>query len=507
MNYFYFSLLVLSYHCAFTNRYNLSKKIRQNKESYSSLNVHLFSKGNSKYYYVDLFIGEGMTKQTFLLDNSSSITTSVCNPFSKITGEHLNNYYTADMSSLIPCEKEECITLEGACNNNLNCIFSSSNGEGYKVTGLYSKQIVRTKENQSIEEGIEMFMGCTLEEENILYYQKADGVLGLGNSNNNIINHLYNKGKIPQKVFSLCLSPNGGHFSIGEINSSIHIDNSINYFQIKSQNFYSISFTDVIINENKFDSHQYPALFDSGTTNTYFPYLLYQFILDKFNSSVSNTAEKIKKDDIYGYCIEYDSLDFLNNAVNSIWPDITCSIEKYTYTWKAKDYSYIIVDSSKDKYQACLGFSETKEEKIILGTTWMYGYDIIFVIDKNKIGFAKSNCDKDSNIILKSKESGINERSREDYNELKNIRTQKGKDSRQGEELSNIKVAHLLFTLIIAILITIIICLIIMIYQLIFKQKVFCFSIRTKNEYTKSIEVELERSSSVPESNYKTINS
>ena len=197
----------------------------------------------------------------------------------------------------------------------------------------------------------------------------------------------------------------------------------------------------------------------------------------------------------------------MNNAVNSIWPDITFSLEKCTYTWKAKDYSYIIVDSSKDKYQACLGFSETNEEKIILGTTWMYGYDIIFDIDKNKIGFAKSNCDKDSNIILKSKESGINERSREDYNELKNIRTQKGKDSRQGEELSNIKIAHLLFMLIIAILITIIICLIIMIYQLIFKQKVFCFSIRTKNEYTKSIEVELERSNPVPESNYKTINS
>ena len=94
------------------------------------------------------------------------------------------------------------------------------------------------------------------------------------------------------------------------------------------------------------------------------------------------------------------------------------------------------------------------------------------------------------------------------YNELLNIRKQKGKDSRQqDEELSNIKIAHLLFMLIIAILITIIICLIIMIYQLIFKQKVFCFSIRTKNEYTKSIEVELERSSPVPESNYKTINS
>ena len=501
MTFFYFSILVLSYHCAFSSSYSNSNNIRQNKESDSSFNVHLFSKGNSKYYYVDLFIGESMTKQSFLLDTSSSITTSVCNPFSKITGEHLNNYYTADMSTLLPCNKEECDNLGGVCNENLKCIFSSSNGEGYKAIGLFSKQIVRTKVNQPLEEGIKMFIGCTLEEENILYYQKADGILGLGNSNNNIINHLYNKGKIPQKVFSLCLSPNGGHFSIGEINSSLHIDN-IHYFQITSQNTYSISFTDVLINDNHFDSHHYPALFDSGTTKTYFPYLLYQFILYTFNASVSN---KVEKDDIYGYCIEYDSLDLLNNEVNSIWPEIMFSIEQYNYTWKAKDYSYIIVDSSKDKYQACLGFTETNEEKIILGTTWMYGYDIIFDIDKKKIGLAKANCDKDTNIIINNKESGINERSRKDYNELLNIRNKNGRDSRQSKELSDIQVEHyqnMLFMLIIAILITIIICLVIVIYQLIFKQRVFCFQIRKMNEYPKSIEVELERNSAISESNY-----
>ena len=70
MTFFYFSILVLSYHCAFSSSYS-------NSNNDSSFNVHLFSKGNSKYYYVDLFIGESMTKQSFLLDTSSSITTSV----------------------------------------------------------------------------------------------------------------------------------------------------------------------------------------------------------------------------------------------------------------------------------------------------------------------------------------------------------------------------------------------------------------------------------------------
>lgn len=135
----------------------------------------------------------------------------------------------------------------------------------------------------------------------------------------------------------------------------------------------------------------------------------------------------------------------------------------------------------------------------------MYGYDIIFDIDKKKIGLAKANCDKDTNIIIKNKESGINERSRKDYNELLNIRNKNGRDSRQSKELSDIQVEHyqnMLFMLIIAILITIIICLVIVIYQLIFKQRVFCFQIRKMNEYPKSIEVELERNSAISESNY-----
>ena len=51
------------------------------------------------YYYTNLYLGEGMKKQTYIIDTGSTITTAPCQPFCKKCGKHLNSYHTIEDNS------------------------------------------------------------------------------------------------------------------------------------------------------------------------------------------------------------------------------------------------------------------------------------------------------------------------------------------------------------------------------------------------------------------------
>ena len=427
---------------------------------------------NLNYLYMDLYIGTSLKKQSFLLDTSIDFTTSICSPYSKITGVHQSNYYYANSNSIISCKDEKCF---GYCDHNSHCIYDKVYDDELQLQSLITKQQIKFKVTD--ENPIEISLGCTLKENKFYYYNKADGVIGLSNTKNSFLNILYSSGKIQKRVFDVYFSNNGSYFTFNH--SSIPADAI--YVPMIDKEFYSISISSVVIGEKApYNAKAYPAYINSGSQISYFPESLFNYIIYTImNKTTENFNEKIERNDTYGYCLLYESIDGVNELINSLMQNIHFYFndKSYDYIWKPEDYLYRIIDRKNKKYEACFGFSEnSKNEKIILGSNWMKDHHIIFDIEKSQIGFSEQKgIDAPSQI---EKQTLISNREEE-------IQTTK-------IEHTKIKDYNQIYLIIIAILISIIIILGIKIYKLSHQNK----PIQAKQTISNEIAVELEKSPS-----------
>lgn len=342
---------------------------------------------NLNYLYMDLYIGSSLKKQSFLLDTSIDFTTSICSPYSKITGLHQSNYYYANRNSIISCRDEKCF---GYCDYNEHCVYDKIYEDELQLQSLITTQTIKLK--VSDENPIEISLGCTLKENKFYYYNKADGVIGLSNTKNSFLSILYLSGKITKRIFDFYFSNNGSYFTF---NHTLIPGNAF-YVPMIDKELYSISISSVAIAENSpYNAKAYPAYINSGSQISYFPESLSNYIIYSImNKTAEDFNEKIERNDTYGYCLIYESIDTLNELINSLLPNIHFYFndKSYDYLWKSKDYVYTIIDNANKKYKACFGFiDKSTNEKIVLGSNWMKDHHVIFDIEQEKIGFSGQN--------------------------------------------------------------------------------------------------------------------
>ena len=375
--------------------------------------------GNSHYlnfYYTTLFLGKEKENQTFLLDTTSSITTSPCNLCTSC-GDHVNEYFKIKSnSSIIKSDSYKCASLTKSLNyssktiNNYSyCNFFSNFEDNEEIEGIYINNLVSfepitSKMNSEEDEEnyissnneFELTIGCTLKETGGFQSRIADGVIGLNNNEKSLISMMYDMNIIKKNLFSLCFDEYGGYFSLGEIDIKYHINPNINYVKLYSNNdLYELEINSFIIDNNEM-KNKYIAYIDSSSTISYFPIDTFNMMMAEFFSACADLegeCGEIKRKEGYGICAEFKDLNGLNNALNFAWPSIIIKFNDYDFIWKPKNYYMDF--SSKKKIRACLGFESNKNIKnIILGTTFMHGYDIIFDRENNRIGFAEAACNR-----------------------------------------------------------------------------------------------------------------
>ena len=376
----------------------LHRALDSNKE-YSFLeNVY----GNSyelNYYYATLYLGPQKTPQTFILDTGSPTTTSPCDKC-KSCGKHLNKPYELNgESNIIKCYSEECNSLSSSCIEN-RCGFSISYSEGSSLAGFFNMQKVSfeiiNKTPNITTKSFVIPIGCTTTETHLFKTQLADGIMGLNNGGKSFITLLYKNKIISRHLFTICFGQNDGYFSIGEIDTTYH-KSKIEYVPIINEqtNFY-ININKITIGNKNISINKYRGFIDSGTTISYFPNEIYNIIKSEFNSICRNKTNCGDFKDIsgIGYCGFFKSIKDKEKAIKEYWPDIIFYFEGYSYVLRAIDYYY---DYSEDnKIGACLGFEGESTSRITLGGTFMHGHDIIFDKEKQRIGFALADCNRDN---------------------------------------------------------------------------------------------------------------
>ena len=416
MAYFIYILIIVNIYYTNAFIYQLqksnSKRLLSNNKT-NSLFETFGSSSSLNYYYTNLYIGSDYETQSYVLDTGSIITTSPCKPYSKQCGQHEYKYYTVNSDTKkLTCENKFCSQVNSQCIDNI-CSFDVSYSEGSSLKGLYINETIKMNNNKEVN----LPIGCTIEEKGIFYNQNANGIMGLGNNDNNFVTILYKNGLIKNNIFSICLAQNGGYWSIGEIQNTYH-DEEIKYVNyIEGEKiYYSITVNSVIVNgqditpKNDLNDFQYTAIIDSGTTMSYFPKEIADKIISNFKEICKTQKNKGKCGNYYnditlGACYIFKSIDEMNYAVNNIWPSIEFNIDnRYNYIWEAKDYSFN--NTYQNTYSMCLGFISEKERKsFIFGSTWMHGHDIIFDRTNKQIGFTNANCD---GILKKTNPDNIN---------------------------------------------------------------------------------------------------
>ena len=402
-------------------------------------------KGNSDklyFYYITAFIGKEKQIQTFLLDTTSSVTTSPCNLCSSC-GDHFNEYYIINQTkSLINNNTSECRILTNVFDNNKfdkdikidanSCKFISTL-DNEKIFGVYSNNLVsfesiipemmnetEVDEYISKDNEFQMPIGCSLKETGFLMSALADGIIGLNNNAKSFISMMYRKQLIPQNLFSLCLDNEGGYLSLGNIYTKYHICPEIEYIDYNpTKESYEIKTEKIQIKDIEIKS-EYISIINSGSTITYFPEQVFNEISYAFFSICSEyngQCGELKRIEGYGICSDFKNTDIYFNATRYIFPLIKIKFNNYKFTWKPKNY--VLNFSFKNKIRACLGIDTEKNlNKIILGTNFMHGYDIIFDRTNFKIGFCEASCGRKT--IYKNNSVTIDEEMKKYENEIKN---------------------------------------------------------------------------------------
>ena len=438
-------LTIQSFVCKSGNKYTNKnkKKISRPKTTFnsstkyaSSLKLHshllqtVYSDSFSKnYYYTTLYVGDKRVKQKYLLDTGSAIMSSPCSPCDEC-GQQKNNYFY-DFNRYhkpLKCNSKLCNLLpanncQSKMLNKNNCSFNSliknkytnnvnSGSDGLK--GYYLRDIVyfETSQNKkkynfnhnffnskekSIFRSYAIPIGCTDAEYGEYRNLKTDGIMGLNNNPKSFISVLYNLKIIQENKFSLCFGLYGGYMSLGEIDTTYHKKNYINYIPLlDSQNDdYLININGISINkETKFVSGNHIASLESAKTKTYFPQYIYKSIIKEFDEYCSHKNGTCGKFDYYeeGYCSKYPNRSVLFRSVYRSWPNLTLHLDDEEYFWTPLNYYYYSYNNLE--YKACLGFDGHKAQEIILGANFFHGYDIIFDRKNKRLGIVPSDCSR-----------------------------------------------------------------------------------------------------------------
>ena len=379
------------------------------------------------YYYSNLYLGEKMQKQGYILDTGSTITTATCGPICKHCGIHISPHYEDENieKKIILCTDPICKQVSSKCHYTSRpreCSFFISYSEGSSLSGVYINEIVRFGNNYKNQTPHNIPIGCTKEENHLFFTQDANGIMGLANNENNFVEILYKNGAIENNIFSLCFSQLGGLFNIGEINNRTHLEKmKFVPMLLDRGKYFGVNLISISVNNHtveNYEQYNYNIFIDSGTTISYINVKIFDEILNLMNKDCEtfksggkgpNPCGKYEYHNDYGHCFYFKTMDELNYAVNNYWPTIHFYLTDYDYIWRPQYYVFNI--STSKKPGACTGINKSAGTKITLGSSWIIGHDVIFDRKKKLLGFAEANCGVNEEI---NKTSGL-ELVKDDY--------------------------------------------------------------------------------------------
>lgn len=244
---------------------------------------------------------------------------------------------------------------------------------------------------------------------------------------------MYDAGKIKRKAFSLCFSkaavdPNGsraGTMTLGGADERLHDSKMVYAEKQGADGWYSVYISGVYLKYGDGDSNESNTvkidvdlnelnddgiILDSGTTKSYLPTVLLNPFEKAFSELMDFQFQTVisEKDDLDPYT-EYPTILLqLKGAINVEDDDLMDKngrpLASLANSLDLDSPNDVILEIPPTHYMSHIsknksytnGFNMNDDDMAgVLGANSFFGYDILFDVDRKRIGFAKSNCDFD----------------------------------------------------------------------------------------------------------------
>lgn len=257
---------------------------------------------------------------------------------------------------------------------------------------------------------IDFQFGCQDSETGLFRTQHVDGIMGMSATEDTIPHQLVTQKITKSKIFALCFSVGGGILTLGGVDQTLHKEgSSIQYAKLlKPKGWFTVKLLDVAMrasphsrhlavikrtrtNSSKNSTYSINAdvaalnfrkgvIVDSGTTDTYLPV------------GVRDLFEKLFKKITDGITYTNSNIALSRNQVDKL-PTII-------YTLEGEEGSPPIeIETKPSSYMESLGDGKyafriylTESAGAILGANVMNNHNVIFDIDRKRVGFAPSSC-------------------------------------------------------------------------------------------------------------------
>lgn len=200
----------------------------------------LYGNATLGYYFVNVYLGEQLQKESLITDTGSSLTTLPCKGCTDCGTGHYNSLYDITKSSRFTWLRSGDKRGKWGCSSSqkdAKCPFSINYVEGSGYSGNFVEDYVvlyseidkfKSSTKQQRESFVGVF-GCSTREAGMLRSQEADGLLGLGLSTDSsfppdLISSAYKGNRAGMELFSLCYGHDGGYMTIGGYNKSKHLE-------------------------------------------------------------------------------------------------------------------------------------------------------------------------------------------------------------------------------------------------------------------------------------------
>lgn len=357
------------------------------------------------YFYTALYLGTPAKKFSVIVDTGSTMTYVPCSTCGQGCGpNHQKTAFDPAASSTcasISCHSADCQCGSPlcACSSREECMYTRSYAEQSSSSGILMEDVVSIHDDRA---GIPVRFGCETRETGEIFKQQADGLLGLGKSEESLVQQLVNKNIIDNQ-FSLCfgLVEGEGALILGDSPALRNV--SLGYTQMvdspKNENYYTLDMKAIHVNgfqlelEPSIFSTGYSTVLDSGTTFSYLPSKAFH----AFAESVSSHAiarglfsvpgpDPDYADICFGGASSHDDLE----GLQKVFP-----IVKFTFkgnvTLELSPLQYLFVHTfNSGKY--CLGIFDNGDSGILLGGITFRNVLVQYDVARNRIGFGKASC-------------------------------------------------------------------------------------------------------------------
>mmetsp|Transcript_43064 Transcript_43064/g.96946 ORF Transcript_43064/g.96946 Transcript_43064/m.96946 type:complete len:575 (+) Transcript_43064:160-1884(+) len=325
------------------------------------------------YYFVDMILGTPPQRVSVILDTGSGFCAFPCKSCAHC-GHHLDTPFDFGKSSSahwVKCGKE-CKT--GRCEMGV-CSYRKSYLEGSSINGWVFEDVVSLGDAMQGNPPVKAHMGCHRHENKLFYTQKANGIFGIQGDQSLLRTFFKDRAHVDQRIFSICLSKEGGQLTVGGSDTSIH------HGQVQWVSYpgarYEVPLSKIVVGHAEIAGFS-RTIVDSGTTFTYLPSKFYLALRTAIDGHCKTSGAC---GTLYKNCYRVKGV--------AGFPSLRVQFDARVHIrWEPHEYLYL-----KKSLGWCFGFENDGHVALTtLGASFMLNKEVIFDIQRSRIGIVPAKC-------------------------------------------------------------------------------------------------------------------